>query len=110
MVGDMDAFYAAWDAVSAVATRPLPYAAGSLLSVAEGAWALRLHRQAADAATIALRFAQQRQERAEEQRARGLLDKLRRAEPPSGLQEPPPEVRDLADLLLTRLQARTERR
>jgi tetratricopeptide (TPR) repeat protein len=108
MAGDMDTFYAAWDAVSAVAARSLPHVAGALSSVAEGAWALRLHRQAADVASTALRFAQQRQERAEEQRARSLLDKLRRAEPPPRLREPPHEVRTLADLLLTRLQERTE--
>lgn len=110
LVGDIDAFYAAWDAVSGVVTRPLPYAAAALLSVAEGAWALRLHRQAADVASTALKFAHQREERADEQRARGLLDKLRRAEPPPDLREPPEDVRILADLLLARLQERTEQR
>jgi hypothetical protein len=106
--GDMDAFYEAWSVVDHLATRPVPYAAAALISVAEGAYALRLHRQAADAATSAVRFAQQRQEVTEEQRARELLEKLRRGDPLPPSREPPKESRALAMLLLARLQERTE--
>jgi hypothetical protein len=108
LAGDVDAFYAGWDQVSILATRPIPYAAAALASVAEGAYALRLYRQATEAATDALRMAQARQEPTEERRARELLDRIRKAEPPPVQRTPPEYVRELAARLLARLNERTE--
>ncbi len=108
LVGDMDQFYAAWDYVSKHATRPMPYVAAALATVAEGAFALRLNRQAGEAAASALRFAQQRQEPAEEKRASDILEKLRNGAIPAPPRDPPESIRDLAALLLSRLQQRTE--
>ncbi|HEU4453468.1 MAG TPA: hypothetical protein VFR81_10420 [Longimicrobium sp.] len=108
LVGDMDQFYAAWDYVSKHATRPMPYVAAALATVAEGAFALRLNRQASEAAASALRFAQQRQEVADEKRASELLDKLRQGASPAPPRDPPEAIRNLAATLLSRLQERTE--
>jgi hypothetical protein len=106
--GDMDAFFSAWDYVSANATKPLPYVAAALASVAEGAYALKLYRQASEAATTALRFARQRQEATEEQRALNLLERLRLGHPPPEPRAPPAELRDLAKTLVAQLNARAE--
>jgi len=108
--GDMDTFFSAWDYVSANATKPLPYVAAALVSVAEGAYALKLYRQAAEAATTALRFAKERQEPSEEHRALALLENLRLGEPPPALRVPPSELRDLARTLVAQLNARAEQR
>lgn len=108
LAGDVDVFYEAWDEVSILASRPIPYAAAALASVAEGAYALRLNRQATEAATEAVRMAQQRQEATEERRARDLLDRIRKAEPPPMQRDPPESVRELAARLLARVNERTE--
>jgi hypothetical protein len=107
-MGDIDEFYASWEFVSHHAVRPIPYVGAALISIAEGAFALRLNRQASEAATKGLRVAEQRQEATEERRARELLEKIRRAEPPSPPRDPPDEIRDLAVTLLSRIQQRTE--
>jgi tetratricopeptide (TPR) repeat protein len=107
-MGDMDTFYAAWDAVSAAGVRASEYLASALISVSEGARALRLGRQALDVAMTAASVARQRGESLQEQRANALILSVRAGEPPPEAEEPPEHVRRMADLLLLRLQDRTE--
>lgn len=109
LAGDLDRFYDAWEEVSRLATRPAPYVAAALISVAEGAHALHLTRQAIEAASKGYQFAQQRQEATEERRATELLEKLRLGTTPAPSRDPPERIRELADVLLDRLRKRTDR-
>jgi len=109
LAGDLDAFFEAWDVVSNAATRPMPYVAAALASVAEGAFALKLHKQAAESATKALRIAREREEPTEERRAADLLTKLRNGEPPPSARPPPKDMEALASMLLQQLSRRADR-
>jgi tetratricopeptide (TPR) repeat protein len=100
--GDRDQFEAAWDEVALETTKAIPKAASALISVAEGACALRLMNQAIEIAERALRFAGERGELNDQARARVLLEKLRagdRFEP----MKPPDKVQQLATLLMKEL-------
>jgi tetratricopeptide (TPR) repeat protein len=110
LAGDIETFFAAWDEVSRYAGRPAPFVAAALAPIAEGAFALRLNRQAVDAATRALRIAQQREEPIEERRARELLERVRSGGPPQQSPRPPDEIKTLATLLLSTLAERTDQR
>lgn len=104
--GDRDQFEAAWDEVALKTTRAIPRAASALISVAEGAFALRLTKQAIEIAERAMKFAHERGELNDEARARGLLDRIRagdRLEPT----KPPDKVYQLARLLMKELPLRT---
>jgi len=107
LVGDLDQFYAAWDEVSRLATHPGPYVAAALITVAEGAYALRLTRQAVDAATKGYQFAKQRKEPTEERRATEILEKVRQAIPPPQPPRTKPELVNLASRLLSEITQRT---
>jgi hypothetical protein len=104
--GDRDQFEAAWDEVALETTKAVPKAASALISVAEGAFALRLMSQAIEITERALRFAGERGELNDQARARVLLEKLRggdRFEPV----KPPDKVQHLATLLMKELPMRT---
>jgi hypothetical protein len=104
--GDRDQFEAAWDEVALKTTRAIPKAASALISVAEGAFALRLTKQAIEIGERAVKFARERGELNDEARARALVERIRAGErlEPS---KPPDKVHQLAKLLMKELPLRT---
>ncbi len=104
--GDRDQFDAACDEVQLKTTKAIPKAASALISVAEGAFALRLMSQATEIAERALRFARERGELNDESRARALLERLRAGERFEPV-KPPEKVQQLARLLMKELPLRT---
>lgn len=100
--GDRDQFDAAWDEVALKTTKAIPRAASALISVAEGAFALRLTKQAIEIAERAGKFAHERGELNDKERACALLERIRageRLEPTT----PPGKVCQLARLLMKEL-------
>jgi tetratricopeptide (TPR) repeat protein len=107
LVGNRDLFDQASDEVCLRTTKAIPKAASALISVAEGAFALRLIGQAIEFGERALKFAIERQEVSDEKRARELLDRLRRGDRIEPVQ-PPELVQHLATLLMKELPMGTE--
>jgi tetratricopeptide (TPR) repeat protein len=94
--GDTDGFHAAWDEVTRHARAGTQYVAAAYVNLAEGALLLRNPQQAAELAERGLEAARRRGERAEEENALALLNRIRGGHPGEHPPVVPPNITELS--------------